>query len=1273
MHHSYVCLTIALLCVLSVAAQELYVPPQTIAELKPVYADTILVDAGRAECVIVHPEEPGYAELARQVAAAIKAASGAEVPVKPDGDYAETDRETNLICLGRMNNNRLALELYIWRYVAADDWFPGPGGFELRTVADPWGNGRNVLMLGGSDLEGAERAVEHFQALLQEADRLVVPYTIDVSFAGIEHLDAFTDSTIALHHREFIDLKALPYQAERRMVDCAELFFLTGRDEYVEAYGKMIRRWMDEYYRWIPERQITTPKYIIPEILLTYDLIEESPLLPDELKLELTNLLYDYCSRLGVHSRLRGLRPGILSSVGLHDVSEAVAYAARYFRTYYPEIDMERLDEGLEHVREGQRTMANSNGLIDNNGGYTPFYATAAMRLALALENHDFFTGGAARRWMDYSMLIADSWGSSFFSHSPSFAIAAWYYNDPNYLWFNNWRSGRTQYYPEMTETGFSRWLWTHLPNIDSREPDEMIGVDFMRLHETNYEQLKGMGMFINVPRERSFHQLAMREGLDREDQYLRLDGINDGITNGGDGNSIAWVSDGRGWMTSTGKWGGGRNMKWYNTALVLRDGQMTDRLVALCDLQVVTELPTTAFVRSVMSEYNGMDWARNIAWVKGKYWVILDQFVARDDDDYSVMCQWFHGAREVDEDYRAVQTSVNHTLVLQAAGGNKPFVTFLDDGRPIVRQGVHGQMVAGQETTMGHLLYGHPKEQEHDYSIRRVGESLVLVEEPERQVLIGLAPLGRPDQPVTPIAGLHAQCAMFALSTDEAFFADLTSMEYGQPLLKANVPIGLGVDLTTGAVTAVASEPAKLRIAGADLELAADGPQTIANLPADTLAALAGAVRLAIAGSETSTATEAAPQVEHPRRLVEQWRFGLPDGEGVAVGLVRAVDTDGDGTAEVLVGTDDGRLFCLNADGSERWQTRFEPHPDQPSSRGQEKAAVNDIAVADFGDGPRILVASDSQYLHCLDAQGQELWRFTGAGIQCTNQVAGTFGPGRYVEGDGEMMVVEVADIDGDGTPEILAGSKTFMHGARRVFGTLWCLEPDGQLRWHLYQSAGTVTSIATFDPDGDGQMLINFGSGGGTYGVGSYVCDNRGERAVRHTGGYGEKYVSAGNLAADGTKRLVRLERRDGTLIVYDATDPFEQQWTFRAGGLDAAGPTLADLNGDGTAEIIIGSDGGSLFCLNDAEAPLTWRTNLGEPIGAVAAGRLLADAVHVLAGSTVGGVTVVADDGTPLAYSNVEAPVSCVAASALDEGEPARALVGTTDGAVIVFALE
>jgi len=1292
---------VAVLVMLPMAAQELFIPEQVITELKSYYPDTTLVNAGRPECLIVYPDEAGYEQLAGEVEAAIKAATGVEVPMKTDLQYRTTDREANLVCLGRMNNNKLGLDLFIWRQVASDDWFPGPEGYELRTVCDPWGNGRNVIMLGGSDLEGVRLAVKQFLQILAQGETLVIPHTIETQFAGIENLDAYTRVALQRYQSRFIDLPALPYQCEKLMLECAEMYLLTGRDEYAETYARMLRRWMNEYYRNNLNRQINTPKYMFPWIIMSFACIEESPLIPDELKLELVNLIYDYCSRLSHDTyRIAGLRPGQFSGQGMHEVSESIIYGAEYLSKYYPDLDIGDINFGVQQVQIGQETMAASNGFIDNNTGYTSFSPQTAMRLSLVMGNHAYFASGAARRWMEYSMLVCDSWATTFFgasvspsdSHHARHCMPAWYYQDPGYVWYSNWREGRSDYHPRMTEDGFDYWVWTYLPKIEPQPPvDEMVGLKYMRLHQTNYHQLESMGRFVNVPRDRSFHQLAMREGLERHHQYLRLDGINDGIANGGDGNAIAALTDGRKWLAATGKWGGGRNMKWFNTALVLRQGQMSDRLVALCDLQLASEFAATAFVRSVMSEYHGVDWARNIVWVKGKYWVVLDQFLARKQDDFSIMCQWYTGAESVDEQHRVAVTEKDHSFVLQAAGGSKPFVTFLEDGRPIVRQAVHGQFNAGDETTMAHLMYGHLTQEPENYSIQRVADNQVLVREPQRQVLMGVAPLGTPHEPSSLCGQLQATCTMFTAAADELSLAGLTTFGTGgQPLLQADKPIDVHVDFATGVVTAIASEVTRVRLHGLDateemvsvggrgdineVELVAGQYRAVATFEAGSLAALVGAVEAAIGRAEqVATGPVAEQRAEYPQRLVRQWRFAIPGDDAVRVHAIDRADLDGDGVAELLVGTNDGRLFCLNADGTERWQVQFEPYPGQFSSRGQNRAGINDIAVTDFGQGLRILIASDSQHVHCLDAAGTELWKFSGVGVQLTNQAPGSQGPGLHREGDGEMMAVEVVDITGDGSCEILAGSKTYKHGGTRVYGTLWCLNASGQMLWHLFQSAGTVTNIATFDPDGDGRRLIYFGTGGGTYGGFTYLCDHEGnfmDNSVR--GPSGETYVGVDRLGADGGLRLMRLEQRDGSVYVHDAAEPYERQWMFRAGGLSAVGPQLVDLTGDGFVEIVVGSDGGSIFCLRDADDPLLWTSNIAEPISAIAVGELAPGTHHVLAGSAVGGLTVVAADGRPLAHAQVGAPVDCVTAVTPKGDQPGLVAVGGGDGVVTVFGL-
>ena len=56
--------------------------------------------------------------------------------------------------------------LYANHHAFTDDAYPGEGGWELRTIHNPFGHGRNAVLLGGSAFAGAEAAAEHLLGML---------------------------------------------------------------------------------------------------------------------------------------------------------------------------------------------------------------------------------------------------------------------------------------------------------------------------------------------------------------------------------------------------------------------------------------------------------------------------------------------------------------------------------------------------------------------------------------------------------------------------------------------------------------------------------------------------------------------------------------------------------------------------------------------------------------------------------------------------------------------------------------------------------------------------------------------------------------------------------------------------------------------------------------------------------------------------------------------------------------------------------------------------
>jgi len=1210
-------------------------PEQTIARPKRLYPETALVERGRLKVTVVVPADDAYAAPGARVAKAIRAATGARVPIKSEADLDGSDRAKHLICLGKMTNNRVILRLYALHLCACDDWFPGPGGFVVRTACDPWGTGRNVIILGGSDREGVERAVARFVELLRGGTNL--PRLAEVHLPGIEKVDAWAPAAVEEFRKNFVRAPALPYLAEKRWIRMAELYFLTGRDEFARAWVEGLRRWMDEYYKWVPYRQITTPKYVIPRMILDFDMMEEHPALPDELRLEYTNLLYDYVSRMGVHPRIVQLRPGVLADTGHHQVSLVVTYGARYFKTYYPRAPMERIEKGLASVKVGLETIEKTGGWFDENGGYTKFYPQTTMLDAIFLDDMDYFSSGNAQRWLRQRLILTSNLPHSVIGLDgldgtfgpPSLAMGEWYYRSGHWRWLLETLHRRTDWRPRVTDQTLEAFPWLWMPDVPAVEPTEgLLGIQWQPLDPLVYAQLGRKGKKINVPRERTFHAVAMRSRFDPQAPYLLLDGINDGISKGGDGNAVVvFTSAGRSWLTA-GKWGSSSS-KYQNTVLVLRNGQLPDKPTALCDLEYAADHSRCGFVRSVMREVNGADWARGVVWLKDGWFAVIDSVRCREAGDFNLFCQWRTTAPS-ELDGRTFRARAGEAEMQIISAGGAQLQAVVDEGVHVFREALYGRLAAGDSRTFINLLRAtgtRPKAGTGPDDLRtapvasNAGLSLRLLS-PGAAVALGegapvIFGMAEGDDLRIPLNdGFAVKAALFLMTPDR-----LDALDFG----------GLFRESGRSRVTII--PPQKTGDVELDLK---------------TLRAGAGGAALEeLFARAAEAAPPPPPKAREPvRNIAPAWTWRHPK-----AACVNALEFLPDG--RLAVGASDGSVTLLDRTGRPLWTFSAEK-------------AVNDVAAADLtGDGrPEVLVASDDFHVYCLDDNGRVKWRFSTEGHSITNQTAGEFGPGRTVSSEGEVVCLMLVDLDGDGRGEVLAGTKTFMHGRRRVFGTTWCLDgATGSPRWHLYQSAGCVISMDAADVDGDQTPEIAVGTGGGTYGRSAYLLNAKGEALNRFAGPYGEKYVRLARLREGGPMRLVRMEQRDGLLEVFSTAAPYALVWSQPCGGLTAYGPVVADVNGDGTAEVIVASSAGNCYAWNESPGggvrPV-WRVNLMEALSAVISAEASGKKC-VVVGSQQGNVHVLDGDGRPISLLDAGGPVTVLAFGA-DAGGVA---VGTATG--------
>jgi hypothetical protein len=136
------------------------------SKLKNLHLTTQLVDQSSAFISIVAPQV--YVKEGLAIQKTIQEITGVEVPLLDDGGI-EIPLQGNIILLGNRSTNRVISDLYDRAYTFLDLKYPGTGGFVVRSLHNPFGNGRNVLFAGGSDPEGVRAAATALISSIREA------------------------------------------------------------------------------------------------------------------------------------------------------------------------------------------------------------------------------------------------------------------------------------------------------------------------------------------------------------------------------------------------------------------------------------------------------------------------------------------------------------------------------------------------------------------------------------------------------------------------------------------------------------------------------------------------------------------------------------------------------------------------------------------------------------------------------------------------------------------------------------------------------------------------------------------------------------------------------------------------------------------------------------------------------------------------------------------------------------------------------------------------
>ncbi len=1007
---------------------------------------TTLWRQGQARAVIVIPAERAYTALAEEINARLDELAGVKLPIVSNKLPAELMPQKNVIAIGNLANSPFIEKLYFQWFAFTDRWYPGVGGYEVRSIHNPYGTGTNVIILGGSDEHGAALAVKKFCELLRPADPLLVGWILDVGLGT--NLDPPSDKAKAPPLlRLFTDGLEMPLGFTEAS-QLGLMYYCTGAPHYAEKFIEAVRN---------SHPFAQAGHYYAHHNALVWDLIEESPLFSDEDRLLVINQLLEHVRspESGGALDLLSDQPGQLFDRHRAYIGICALTEGRYFSRDYPGSEWKRILAAVDgYFRPHLDSFASGSDLA--RGIFT--YLEALLVYSLLTGDEKIVTSGALRTWADRCVAMCDPLGFLVPSGQydemsyPYFTLrkAAYLLDDPGLLYVAEMRR-RAAETEGVYELGmeFDQGQ-AFAGNLEPQVPPNLIGVHVVPLDPREREAFDR-----SIPQEKSFSKISFRSGFDETDQFLLLDGIWGGPAGKPiqDANAILQLTDrGRTFVVDIDPETKNRRSSYvnHNVLSVTLDGEAS-LPPRLARLEAAADLPSFGYTHTRVDPYMSGAWDRHIFWRKGGYFVVSDAFRATRAGVYSLESQWRLLGNCAVEDGMLVSEvggsglseAIPVTMVISPVGwadeprgsSSWPFrqcgVDISDDGvsrqyagyaRPIInrlRPTAVQSLEKGDIVSITALLFTTSPTQARQYSIKRLNSDALIVSGDEPAWLVVTGNQGEF------MRGPVAIKAKAAWVTPTCFAAnDLTEFEMaGRRLLRAAEPVDAEWDFIQGICTFKLVQAATVQLdSRGEMKLRA-GEHRISGI-APLSQGILGRLRNALS-VDAAAQIHANPPMDAPLRPVLAAPVLPPIPELIpgAEILDFAVDGAGD-KALLLAGCGDGRVVLV--DGRLRLKWEF-----------QTGGPVHAVKFAALAEAKRAALAgSDDELVYALDlATGAKLWERRAEVFPKTQDY-----PWWTLGGKAKVRSLMAADFNRDGRDEVVLGT-----GGMQV--EMW--NADGSLRW--------------------------------------------------------------------------------------------------------------------------------------------------------------------------------------------------------------------------------
>ena len=735
----------------------------TIEKLKDLNINTAIVESGKSRAIIVIPVSGIYDEPALQIQNTIREKSGITIPIsKKESDPEVLLRSTNVIVLGNMTSNPFIYKLYCQWYTLLDQKYPGKGGYVVRSLHDPYGTGRNVIEIGGSEIKGVTMAAEKFCELLPAGKTLVAGRLMEIKLgAGLIPPEVEIDGTgldkvLTWMGKDWADKNTDSGFGWNPISLAGILYYMTGREEYIECFKNLVKPDPEDipavirgWYSFVNMKRPLVEQveeYTDHQVDYVWDLIEESPSLTDDDRLYITRELLDHQYFRDPDHTLYKLSPGRHEGFALLGIYSG----SRYFAKYYPDPVWEKR---LSNVRKSYNNFIGNPSFGNDNIFYWASFAQYIFEYFITDGYDEFVKSGTARTYMDALLLLrnGEKKGDYYNGITPyQLNVAAYSLKDNSYFWLMN----ELGYDDQVFRVGRSFW-----PNDDIAADPPGIANKFISFPL----QVK------DIPSGEGFEILSFRSGLTEKDDYFQLDGHNGGGRSAYHLNSILKL-----------RMAGGKYLlDGINNDIDITCNGMTDSIVPLAAaLKRQLAFNNMAYIRTEVPGMTNSVWQRNMLYLKETGLIVIDRTTARETSEFDIECSWTLPGNQKDISFTPDLIKTSGGTVISFAGQGK---IMIDRGN-VAKEIFTVRLLKGDSFDIGNLIYytaASPpltikKTGKNNFMVTGKGNTLICVDEFHGDEL-------------------KVSAQFSAIGPEQIFLSDMRELNVkGAVTVKSDVPVSL-------------------------------------------------------------------------------------------------------------------------------------------------------------------------------------------------------------------------------------------------------------------------------------------------------------------------------------------------------------------------------------------------------------------------------------------------------------------------------------------------